>query len=105
MGRNFVITEEQYERLNGMIDEVDVKADVKAANGDIKTAVEKANKEGVDSGLKPGKFGVVVNSNDVSQNVAEGRLITKKQLQENRLKKFKKNSEFTTVKDLLKKYK
>lgn len=115
MGRKIRITEEQYKKF---LKEVDDKTQV-MSQGNDSNSIKKASDNAVKNGLPKEKFEVVaplVNNNNqtaqLSTNdknnakivVSEGKLITKKQLQENRLKELKKNSEVYTVKDFIKKF-
>ncbi len=96
MGKKICITEEQY---NMAIKEgVTINADLGAANNDPKKAYDTAKNEADKQGLKSGQYNIQF------PNVQESKIITKKQLQENRLKELKKNSELYTVKDFVKKF-
>lgn len=96
MGRKIRITEEQY---NMAIREgVTINADLDAANGDPKKAFDTAKANAEKEGLKSGEYNVEF------PNVQESKLITKKQLQENRLKALKENSQVYSVKDFINKF-
>jgi len=96
MGRKIRITEEQY---NMAIREgVSINADLSAANNDPKKAFDDAKGNAEKQGLKPGEYSITF------ANVQENKLITKKQLQENRLKALKENSQVYTVKDFINKF-
>ena len=96
MARKICITEEQYKMA--LREGVTVNADLSAANNDPKQAFDKAKDEAEKQGLKRGEYNIQFS------NVQEGKLISKKQLQENRLKAFKENSEVYTVKDFINKF-
>ena len=78
MGRNLKISEDQYKKA--LSEGITLNADVDACNGDVKQAIDKTK-----------------------QN--EGKIITKKQLQENRLRVLKENSELYSLNDFLNKLK
>lgn len=118
MGRKFCITEEQYKRLMK-----EGKFTVQAknyGNNDPTKNVEKTQQElnkvipnadknfqvAANNPKSPDTQIVSKNTSSQTDNttVSEGKLITKKQLQENRLKEMKKNSEVYTVKDFIKKF-
>lgn len=97
MAKKFKISEEQY---NGLMKEgVEIKADVAAANGDVKQAVNTAYSEAEKQGIKD--YTVSVPSKRSMEN--SSKVITKKELVENRLKALKKNSEVFSVKDFFQK--
>jgi len=97
MARKIRITEEQYNMA--LREGVTVNADLTSSNNDPKQAFDKAKGEAEKQGLKSGEYNIQFS------NVQEGKLVSKKQLQENRLKALKKNSELYSVKDFIKKYK
>ena len=97
MARKICITEEQYNMA--LREGVTVNADLTSSNNDPKQAFDKAKGEAEKQGLKSGEYNIQFS------NVQEGKLVSKKQLQENRLKALKKNSELYSVKDFIKKYK
>ena len=122
MGRKFCITEEQYKRLmkEGV---TPAKFTVQAnnyGNNDPTKNVQKTQQElnkvipnadknfqvAANNPKSPDTQIVSKNTSSQTDNttVSEGKLITKKQLQENRLKEMKKNSEVYTVKDFIKKF-
>jgi len=123
MGRKVRITEEQYDRIlkEGVLpkDKIQVNAPT-TEDGKNRTPQEaiKATQDKIrDAGGRIEAFDVTAktdnpgikmvsdtsdsNSNDV---VSESKLITKKQLQERRLKLLKENSQLYTVKDFIKKF-
>ena len=96
MGRKIRITEEQYNMA--LREGVTINADLSASKNDPKAAFDTANNQAKEQGLKPGQYNIQF------PNVSESKLITKKQLQENRLKALKENSKVYTVKDFIKKF-
>lgn len=98
MGRKIKISKKQYEQA--LSEGITLTADVDACNGDVKQAVDKtkqnAKQNGVD--LSDANISIPAQSN-------EGRIITKKELQENRLKVLKANSKLFSVKDFVNKIK
>lgn len=104
MARQFIITEEQYNRLMSESNEkiiIDASDKVKAKGGDVKSGVKDALSTTQQNGIPNDKTQVKIDGEAIS----EGRLLSKKKLQENRLKKLKKNSELYSVKDFMKKIK
>lgn len=95
MPKKITITEEQY---NLVKEAIEVNADLGAANGDIAQAVKTAYQEAERQGLKDYTVSVPAKNAENSS-----RLITKKDLIENRLKKLKANSLLFTVNDFIKK--
>ncbi len=93
MARRICITEEQYNMA--LKEGVTINADLNGNNKDPKMAFDKAKKEAEEQGLKPGKYNIQF------ANVGEGKLIKKSQLEENRLKNLKKNSEMFTLKEFM----
>jgi hypothetical protein len=96
MGRKIRITEEQYNMA--LREGVTINADLSASNDDPKKAFDTAKTEAEKQGLKPGGYNIQFPS------VNENKFLTKKELQESRLKKLKKNSELYTVKDFINKF-
>lgn len=90
MGRRFKITEEQYKQA--LAEGVTIAADVSAANGDVKKAVDTAKDEATKNGMKLSDTSI-----EVPANYNEGRLYTKRQLQENYRRRLKENSRVYTV--------
>ncbi len=95
MARKIRITEEQYNMI--LREGVTVNADLDSSNNDPKQAFDKAKGEAEKQGLKSGEFNIQFS------NVQEEKFVTKKQLQESRLKALKKNSRLYSVKDFIKK--
>lgn len=127
MGRKIRITEKQYKTFlkEGILpnsnQEFTVQANVPSGTDPKKAVTDTQNAITSTVGSTNGKkFKVVANdpnspntqivsknttnTNGTTTPVSEGKLITKKQLQENRLKELKKNSEVYTVKDFIKKF-
>jgi hypothetical protein len=123
MGRKFCITEEQYKRLmkegvapsskftvqaNNYGDD-DPAKNVQRTQQELKNVIPNADKNFQVVANNPKSPDTqIVSKNNSSQTdnttVSEGKFITKKQLQENRLKEMKKNSEVYTVKDFINKF-
>ena len=129
MGRNFIITEEQYESIRKLMAEgvlpqgtqkptIDSPNKATGTEQSIKNAASKAIS---DAGADPNNVDVnqtvgdnlkvKVSGKDVSSNAiktsttTESRFITKQKMLENRLKKMKENSEIYTVGEFLNKLK
>lgn len=116
MGKKIRITEEQYNMA--LKEGVAINKTQVLAPGNNSSDIEKARNDAQENGLPKENFEVVapleknnqapqLSSTD-KQNanvvINENKLITKKQLQESRLKALKKNSEVYTVKDFIKKF-
>lgn len=100
MGRKIIISEEQYKK---MVDEtVNIEADPAKTGGDIKRAYDIAQKEAQRSGITDLKK---VKIQFPAEGTNENRVITKSQLQKNRLKVLKENSQIYSVKDFMSKMK
>lgn len=95
MARIFKITQEQKEYA--LREDITLNANVAAAGGDIKKAVETTRQEAQRTGVDLKKAKIQVDAAN------ESRVITKKQMVENRIKKLKNNSDFYTVNDFMKK--
>lgn len=95
--KNFIITEEQYKKA--LKEGVNLKADVAAAGGDVKRAITNAKQEARKSGINDSDMTISISGSDVS----ESKFITKKNLQESRLRALKKNSQIYSVADFKKK--
>lgn len=93
MSRKIKLTEEQINMLreNG----VTLTADVSATNGNIEQAVANTKKSASDNGINPNKVNIQIPA-------SESKIITKKSIYENRLKKLKENSTIYTIKDFIK---
>lgn len=96
MARKICITEEQYNMA--LKEGVKLTADVAGANGDVKRAVDTTKQNAEKEGVKD--YDIEISGSELS----EKKLVTKRELQENRLKSLKKNSNVYTVKDFIKKY-
>ena len=94
MGRIVKITEEQ--RQYALSEGVVLNADVDAANGDVKKAVDTTRQQAQKSGLDPKKTTIQI------PPTTEGKVITKKQMIEGRLMKLKENSDFYQLKEFVK---
>lgn len=92
--RKFKITEEQ--RQYAIKEGLTLNADVDAAGGDVRKAVETTKQQAQKSGVDPKKATIQIPPSN------ESRIITKKQMMENRLKKFKSNSDYFTVNEFMK---
>ena len=95
MARKFVISEEQYNMA--LKEGVTLNADVAAAGGDIKRAVDTAKQEAMKNGVKMDDATLSIKATDTNESV----FIKKSELQESRLKALKRNSEVYTVKDFM----
>lgn len=124
MGRKFCITEEQYKRVmkEGILPtgKFTVQAKTDGISDDPTKAVEQTKKDlekivpNADKNFqvaannpKSPNTQIVSNNNQTQNNgnsMSESKIITKKQLQENRLKVLKKDSNLYTVKDFIKKF-
>lgn len=96
MARKIVISEKQYDMA--LKEGVTLNADVAAAGGDVKKAVDTAKREGQKNGVNMNDATIEIKANDTN----EGFLIKKSKLQENRLKALKKNSDVYSVRDFIK---
>ena len=96
MGKKFKITEEQYNKL--VAEDITLSADVAAATGDIKKAVETTKQEAQKNGIDINKTTIQIPGNATN----ESQLITKKTLIENRLKVLKEHSTFYRFEDFIK---
>jgi mannitol-specific phosphotransferase system IIBC component len=99
MGRKFKISEEQYNKA--LSEGVTLTADVDACNGDVNQAVQKTRQKAKESGVDLSQATISV----PGQSSNESKLITKKELKENRLKVLKANSRLFSVRDFVKKIK
>lgn len=97
MAKRLVITEEQYKNL--IKEGVTLKADVDAANGDVKKAIDTTKQEAAKSGIKLDNATIEVPANEGPN---EGKVVKLSALKESRLKVLKENSQLYTVKDFMK---
>lgn len=97
MGKKFKITEEQYNKC--LAENITLNADVDAAGGDVKKAVDTTKQEAQKNGVDLNKATIQI----PGKSIGEGRIITKKKLMENRLKVLKRNSTLFNVSDFIKK--
>lgn len=93
--RKIKITEEQ--RQYALKEGITLNADVDAAGGDVKKAVDITKQQAQKSGIDPKKTAIQIPPSN------ESKIITKKQMMENRLKRFKNNSEYYSVNEFVKK--
>ena len=78
---------------------VTLNADVAAAGGDVKRAVDTTKKEALKNGIKMDDATISIKAAETN----EGILVKKSKLQESRLKALKRNSEIYTVRDFMRK--
>ena len=97
MARKFVISEEQYNMA--LKEGVTLNADVAAAGGDVKRAVDATKQEALKNGVKMDDATIAIKAAETNESV----FIKKSELQESRLKALKRNSEVYTVKDFMQK--
>lgn len=88
------ITEEQ--RQYAIKEGLTLTADVDAAGGDVKKAVDNTKKQAQNSGVDPKKTTI-----QIPPEANEGKFISKKTMIENRLKKLKRNSDFYSLKEFV----
>ena len=96
MGKKFKITEEQYKQLMESSDVLKLTADTEATNGNVSKAASDTINNAIDNGVDPKKTDILITTPN------ESRVVTKKELYENRLKLLKRNSKLYTVKDFFK---
>lgn len=97
MSRIFKITEEQYKQA--LAEGIEITADLAKTNGNIEQAVRNADEDANKSGLSKDAYKVTIPGEQLAN---EGRIITKKDLFESRLKELKRHSKLYTVKDFIK---
>ena len=97
MARKFVISEEQYNMA--LKEGVTLNADVAAAGGDVKRAVDATKQEALKNGVKMDDATLAIKAAETNESV----FIKKSELHESRLKALKRNSEVYTVRDFMKK--
>ncbi len=97
MARKFVISEEQYNMA--LKEGVTLNADVAAAGGDVKRAVDATKQEALKNGVKMDDATIAIKAAETNESV----FIKKSELHESRLKALKRNSEVYTVRDFMKK--
>lgn len=93
MGRNFKISREQYEQA--LSEGITLNADVDACNGNVNQAIQKTKQKAKESGVDLSQATISIPASN------ESKLITKKELKENRLKVLKANSKLFSVKDFV----
>lgn len=96
MGHKIVITEEQYNML--MQEDIILKADVAAANGDVNKAVQTAKQEAQKNNVNLNNASIEV----PASQVGEGKVFTMKELREQRLRMLRENSQYFTLNEFLK---
>lgn len=62
-GRIIRLTEEQAKRLN-ISEDIQIQADVAAANGDVRQAFNNAKKEAIAAGIPKDKIDIVISANE-----------------------------------------
>ena len=88
MAKKVKITEEQ---INMLIKEgLTLNADVSAAGGDVKKAVDTTKQQARKNGVNLNNASIEINGSSL-QNENKGRLITKKELMENKLRYLNEN--------------
>lgn len=97
MARKFVISKEQYNMA--LKEGVTLNADVAAAGGDVKRAVDTTKQEALKNGVKMDDATIAIKAAETNESV----FIKKSELHESRLKALKRNSEVYTVRDFMKK--
>ena len=97
MARKFVISEEQYNMA--LKEGVTLNADVAAAGGDVKRAVDTTKQEALKNGVKMDDATILIKAAETNESF----FVKKSKLQESRLKALKRNSEIYTVRDFMKK--
>ena len=90
--RKIKITEEQYNMLK---EEITLSADVESSNGDVKQAIDKVRQDGKKAGLNGDNVKIEVPFN-------EGKILTKKEIKENRNNFLKENANFYTINEFIK---
>ena len=100
MAKKIKITEEQRNKL--IKEGVTLNADVSAAGGDVKKAVDTTKQQARKNGVNLNNASIEISGSSL-QNENKGRLITKKELMENKLRYLKENySTLYTLKDFVK---
>ncbi len=95
--RKFKITEEQYNMA--VTEGLTLQADVQAANGDVKKAIETTKQQALKNGVKLDNAVIQINAN-------EGKLISIGDIKTRYVNECKeKHSEVMTVEDFIKRYK
>lgn len=92
MARRFKITEEQ--RQYALKEGITITADMNAANGDVKKAVDDVRTNAEKSGINPNKVNVQIPAN-------ESKVYTVRELTEQRLMASKINSQVYSIRDFL----
>lgn len=97
--RRFKITEEQYNYA--LSEGITLNADVAATNGDVKRAVDNTTRDAQKQGVNMDNANIQIKGSDMM----EGKIVYKKQLNENRLKVLKEYSTLYTTDDFINKLK
>lgn len=97
MPKKIVITEEQYNLA--LKEGITLNADVAAAGGDVKRAVDNTKREAQKNGVNMHDATIQLKASDTN----ESKIVTVQEMRESRLRALKKNSEIYTVKDFMKK--
>ena len=97
MAKKFKITEEQYNML--MNEELHLKADPTTTGGNVNAAVQKTKQEAQKNNVNLDNATIEIPA------TSESKIITVKELRENRLKVLKENSQYFTLNDFIKKLK
>ena len=103
MGRNFKLTEEQYKRLQALQEEVEITASAGGNASSVANAAQQAAKTAAQAGVNTVKITDVNNNTSSSSSMYEGRVLTKKQVEEARIRRLKENAVVLTVDQLFRK--
>lgn len=103
MGRKIKITNEQYQLLK----EMELAVDTSKTNGDINQAMKQELGNAKKYGVPEKDITFKVSGDQVQSNgmVSDSKIISVKQLKENRLKMLRENSQYFSLNDFLKKIK
>ena len=97
--KRFKITEEQYK--SALKEGVTLKADVQAANGDVKKAIDNSKQQALKSGVNLNDATIEIDAKDTN----ESKLISIGELKRNYIMENKKaKSELMSFADIIKKY-
>lgn len=96
MAKKVVITEEQYNML--MQEDIALKADVAAANGDVNKAIQTTKQEAQKNGVNLSNATIEV----PASQLGESKIISLKQLRENRIRLLRENSQYLKLNDFFK---
>lgn len=103
MARKIKITNEQYQLLK----EMELAVDTSKTNGDINQAMKQELGNAKKYGVPEKDITFKVSGDQVQSNgmVSDSKIISVKQLKENRLKMLRENSQYFSLNDFLKKIK